>query len=81
MWPLINENKQQLDKKEKYAKLCNACFFRRKFISKDMKAINYKMKKLNRFVYSSIGSPRDLQLSRICLTSTKRASNMTKIEN
>ena len=28
MCPLINENKQQLDKKkEKKAKLCNTCFF------------------------------------------------------
>ena len=56
-------------------------FFRKKFISKDMKAVNYKTKKLNRIVYSSKGSPRDLQLSRICLTSTKRTSNMTKIKN
>ena len=39
MWPLINENKQQSDKTEKNAKLCNICFFFRKnFISKDMKA-------------------------------------------
>ena len=43
-----------------------------------MKAINYKMTKLNRFVYSSKGSPQDLQLSRTSLTSTKRTSNMTK---
>ena len=28
MWPLINENKQQLEKKN--AKLCNTCFFRKK---------------------------------------------------
>ena len=27
MWPLIIENKQKLDKKEKNAKLCNTCFF------------------------------------------------------
>ena len=46
-----------------------------------MKAINYKMKKLNMFVYSSKGSTQDLQLSRTCLTSTKRMSNMTKIKN
>ena len=46
-----------------------------------MKAINYKMKNLNRFVYSSKGSPRDLQLARTSLTSTKRSSNMTKIKN
>ena len=46
-----------------------------------MKALNYKMKKLNRFVYSSKGSPRDLQLSRMSLTSTKRTSNVTKTEN
>ena len=45
-----------------------------------MKAINYKMKTLNRFAYSSKGSPRDLQLSRTFLTSTKRKSNMTKIK-
>ena len=57
MWWLINENKQQLDKNEKKAKLCNTCFFRKKFISKDIKAINYKMKNLNRFVHSSIGIP------------------------
>ena len=46
-----------------------------------MKAINYKIKKLNRFVYSSKGSLRDLQLSRTSPTSTKRTSNMTKLEN
>ena len=46
-----------------------------------MKAINYKMKKLNRFDYSSKGSFRDLQLSRTSLTSTERTSNMTKIKN
>ena len=81
MWPLKNENKQQLNKKEKNAKLCNTCFFRKKFISKDIKANNYKMKNLNRFAHSFKGSFRDLQLSRICLTSTKRTSNMTKIKN
>ena len=27
MWPHISENKQQLDKKEKNAKLINTCFF------------------------------------------------------
>ena len=27
MWPLIIENEQQLDKKEKNAKLCNTYFF------------------------------------------------------
>ena len=27
MWPLINQNKQQLDKKEKDAKLYKTCFF------------------------------------------------------
>ena len=26
MWPLFTENKQQLDRKEKNAKLCNICF-------------------------------------------------------
>ena len=46
-----------------------------------MKAINYKVKKLNRFVNSSKGTLRELQLSRTCLTSTKRTSNMTKIKN
>ena len=46
-----------------------------------MEAINNQMKKLNRFVYSSKGSPQDLQLSRTCLTSTKRMSNVTKIKN
>ena len=37
-----------------------------------MKAINYKLKKLNSFVYFSKGNPRDLQLSRTSLTSTKK---------
>ena len=46
-----------------------------------MKAINYKMKKVNRFVYSSKGGPRDLQLFRTNRTSTIRTSNMTKIKN
>ena len=53
-------------------------FFRKQFISKDMKAIIYKMKKLNRFVNSSKRSPRDLQLSRICLTSTKKNDKYDK---
>ena len=82
MWPLISENKQQLDKKEKNAKLIINCFFfEKKFISKDIKAINYKLINLNRFVHSSKGSPWDLQLSGICLTNTKRTSNMTKNKN
>ena len=83
LWPLINENKQQFDKKKR-KKMQNyviLVFFRKKFISKDMKAINYKMKTMKRLVYSSKGSPRDLQLSRTCLTSTKGTSNMTKIKN
>ena len=42
-------------------------FFRKKFISKDMKAIKYKMKKLNRFVHSSKRSPWELQLSKYVL--------------
>ena len=46
-----------------------------------MKAINYKMKGLKSSVYSSKGSPRELQLSRTSLKSTKRHSNMTKTEN
>ena len=46
-----------------------------------MKAINYKMKNLNGSVYFFKGSPRDVQLSRICLTSTKPTSNMTEIKN
>ena len=46
-----------------------------------MKAINYKLKKVNRFVYSSKRSPKDLQLSRTSLMSTERMSNMTKIKN
>ena len=46
-----------------------------------MKANNYKMKKMNRFVYFSKGSPREMQLPRTRLTSTKRKSNMTKIKN
>ena len=43
MRPLINENKQQLDKKEKMQNYV-ILFFRKKFVSKDMKAINFKMK-------------------------------------
>ena len=46
-----------------------------------MKAINYKMKRLKRFVYSSTVNPQELQLSGTCLKSTKRTSNMTKIKN
>ena len=42
-----------------------------------MKDVNYKSKYLNRFVHSSEGSLSDLQLSRICLASTKRTSSMT----
>ena len=54
MWQLFVENKQKLDKKVKSAKLCNTCFFfEKKFISKDIEAINYKMKNLNRFVHTS----------------------------
>ena len=44
MWPVINEKKQQLDKKEK--KMQNyviLVFLRKKFISIDIKAINYKI--------------------------------------
>ena len=67
--------------KRKKARLCKTCFYRKKFVSKDMKAIFHKKKKLNRLVYSSKGSPRDLQLTRTCLTSIKRTSNMTKIKN
>ena len=45
-----------------------------------MKAINYKMKQVNRFVYSFKGSPQDPHLSRKSLTSTKRTSNMKKVK-
>ena len=45
-----------------------------------MKNLNYKMKYLNRVVYSSKGILGDLQLSKIFLASTKRTSNMTKIK-
>ena len=56
MWPLINDNKQQLDIKEKNAKLCNTCFFfEKKFFRKTKKPLITK-KKLNSFVYSSKGS-------------------------
>ena len=71
-------------KKKKMQNYVILVFFRKKFISKDMKdmkAINYKMRAMNRLVYSSKGSPRDLQLSRTCLTSTKGTSNMKKINN
>ena len=81
MWPLIIENKQQLDKKKKMQNYVILVFFRKKFISKDIKALNYKMKNLKRFNHSSKENPSDLQLSRICLTSTKRTSNMIKIKN
>ena len=37
-----------------------------------MKAINYQTKKLNRFFYSSKGSPQDLQISRTCLKFYKK---------
>ena len=43
MWPLINKNKQQLDKKEKMQNYVILVFFRKKFISKDMKSINRKI--------------------------------------
>ena len=45
-----------------------------------MKTISYKTNKLNIFVHSPEGSSREPQLSRNCLTSTKRTSNMTKIK-
>ena len=60
MRPLIDENKQKKDKKKKTQNYVILVFFRKKIISKDMKAIDYKMKKLNRFVYSSKGSLGDL---------------------
>ena len=57
MWPFISETRLQVDKKEKRAKVCNNFdFFRKKIISKVMKDINYKMKHLNRVVYSSKGN-------------------------
>ena len=80
MWPLINENKPKLDKNEK--KMQNyviLVFSRKKFISKDKKAIKYKIKNLNRFFYSSKGSPRDPQLSRTCLTSTTNINYIKKL--
>ena len=47
-----------------------------------MKAINYKTKKkMNRSAYSFKESPRELQLFRTCLMSTKRTSIMSKIKN
>ena len=58
MWRLLNEHEQQLDKKEKNAKVRNTYFFlRKKFISKDIKANNYKMKNFNMFVPSFKGNP------------------------
>ena len=56
MWPLINENKQQLDRKKKQNYVLLVFFRKKKIISKDMKTIKYKMKRLNRFVHSSKGS-------------------------
>ena len=73
MWPFISETRQQVEKKEKRAKVCNNFdFFRKKIISKVMKDNNYKIKYLNRVIYSCKGSHSDLQLSRICLASTER---------
>ena len=46
MWPLNNENKQQLDKKRKKCKIMQYLFFRKKFISKD---IERPLKKLKQF--------------------------------
>ena len=46
-----------------------------------MKAINCKLKNLIGSVYFFEGLPRDVQLSRKWLTSTKTTSNMTKIKN
>ena len=57
MWRLFIENKQQLEKKKKMQNYVILAFFRNKFISKDIKAINYKLKNLNVFVHSSKGNP------------------------
>ena len=54
IWPLFNESQQQLDKKNKKMQNYKILVFFRK---KSKKAIKYKMKKLNRFVRSSIGGP------------------------
>ena len=61
--------------------LSNTLFFFEKNVSKDMNAFNYRIKQLNGFVYSYKASPWEMKVSRICLTTTKRTSNMTKIKN
>ena len=62
MQPLINEAKKQVDENEKNAKLSNTLIFF---------GIYFRMKYLNRFVYSFKASPRELKLSILCCTSTK----------
>ena len=74
----LSNNLKEKKKMQNYVILV---FFSKKIISKDIKAINNKMKNLNRFVYSSKGSPRDLQLSRTSLMSTERTSKMTNLKN
>ena len=46
-----------------------------------MKAINYKMKKLNSFVHSSKRSPWDLQLSRMSYAYKKNVKYDKKSKN
>ena len=46
-----------------------------------MKAIKCKLKNLIGSVYFFKGIARGVQLSRICLTSTKTTSNMPKVKN
>ena len=78
MWQLIIENREQVDKKEK-VKIRSILFFSEKTsFSKDMKAINYKMKQLTKFAYSSKGRPWDLQIFRTYLTSQKERKTWQK---
>ena len=46
-----------------------------------MKAINYKLKSLNRFIYSSKGSLWDLQLSRMSYVYKKNVKYDKKNKN
>ena len=57
MWPLINENKQELNKKGKKAKLCNTCFFSKKNYLQRHEGHELQKEKIDRFVHSSKKNP------------------------
>ena len=77
MWHFISETRTEKKIGKSKKKLV---FFRNKLTSKFMKAVNYKMKQLNKFIFSSNVSPYDLQLSRICLASTKERQISQKLK-